>query len=131
MAKVYRSEKQVKDEVKRILTKHKWFFWMPPANAFGRTGISDFNCLRDGIFIAIETKFGKNTPTPMQKGFCQSVLHEGGFAFVVSDENIEWFRTWCERFDGSITDVATDRKIENENGAALLDAVKHLTEALT
>jgi hypothetical protein len=128
MARVYKSEAHVKDEVKKILKKHQWFFWMPPSNAFGRTGISDFNALREHVFLVVETKFGKNTPTPMQKAFCQSILKEGGFAFCVNDTNIEWFRTWCEKFDAATAGVAKDRKIEDEDGATLLEAVRILTE---
>jgi hypothetical protein len=69
MTKAHILEKDVKKGVKMILTKHNWFWWMPPSNAFGRTGISDFHALKAHVFMAIETKVGKKEPTPMQKGF--------------------------------------------------------------
>ena len=63
-----RIEKDVKTRIKKLLDDHDWFWFMPPANGFGRTGISDIIAVKRGVFLAIEAKFGKNPPTAMQIG---------------------------------------------------------------
>ena len=69
MARTFLTEKDVKAEVKKLLNAHDWFWWMPPANGFGKAGISDFNALKKGVFLAVETKFGSKKPTP--EGYLQ------------------------------------------------------------
>ena len=118
------NEGDVKRQVKKLLDKHKWFWWMPPANGFGRTGISDFNVFRSGIFMAIETKFGKNEVTPMQKGFLESIRSEQGFAFRVDETNLEWLKVWLECFDRAIEAKRQQVDVAPEDGAAMLDAIR-------
>ena len=57
-----KKEEDVKKVVKTILkgTPKCWWF-MPPANGFGRSGIPDFVGHVNGHFFAVETKFGKGT----------------------------------------------------------------------
>lgn len=119
----YTSEADVKKQVKKLLTQHNWFWWMPPANGFGRTGISDFNALRNGVFLAIETKFGNNKPTPMQVGFLDSIAAESGMAFMVNEKNLDALAVWLERFDQSVKAQSEGRDIEQSDGAAMLDAM--------
>ena len=45
-------------------------------------GTSDILGCYKGRFFAIETKVGKNTPTPEQQAFLQSVRDNGGIAFA-------------------------------------------------
>lgn len=122
----YTNEADVKRQVKKLLDKHKWFWWMPPANGFGRTGISDFNALRGGVFIAVETKFGKNKPTPMQVGFMESIQSETGMAFVVNEQNLGAFEAWLNHFDNAMTAQAEQRDVDPADGAAMLDAMRAL-----
>lgn len=87
-------EKDVKEEVKKLLTKHGWYYWMPPANAFGRGGISDFHALRNGVFLAIETKAGmrltgRHAPTVLQVRFIKAIRENGGRAMVVNESNLD------------------------------------------
>lgn len=125
----YKSEKDVKRDVKKLLNKHKWFWFMPPSNSFGRTGISDFICLRGGVPMAVETKFGKNKPTAMQGAFLESFAAEGGFGFVVDEENLKAFEEWMALFDQAVEDSATGtKKMEDEVGARLLDLMVALTD---
>jgi Holliday junction resolvase len=86
----YAKEAHVKDDIKALLTKHDWFFFMPPANAYGKSGISDIIAIKRGTFLAVEAKFGTNKPTAMQVGFLNSIRACDGFAMVVSDRNIDW-----------------------------------------
>lgn len=120
----YTNEADVKRRVKKLLDQHKWFWWMPPANGFGRTGISDFNALRGGVFIAVETKFGKNKPTPMQVGFLESIQSESGIAFIVNEQNLGAFETWLAHFDNAVKAQAEQRDVDPVDGAAMLDAMQ-------
>lgn len=122
----YNSEKDVKRHVKKLLDQHQWFWWMPPANGFGRTGISDFNALRAGVFLAVETKFGTNTPTQMQRGFLSSVASQDGFAFVVDEKNIDWFERWLGAFDRSVEQAQQAAQPAAQDGADMLDAMREL-----
>jgi hypothetical protein len=122
-------EKHVKAEVKKLLDTHNWFWWMPPANGFGRVGVSDFNAMRGGVFIAIETKFGKNSkPTALQVAFLNSIRAEDGFAFVVNERNLEWLKAWLEAFDRSVEAASWKKKPTDEDGAMMVNALKELTD---
>lgn len=126
----YENEKDVKRQVKKLLTKHKWFWWMPAANGFGRAGIADINAFRGGVFLAIETKFGKNKPTPNQIGFLNSILSESGFAFIVSESRVEWLQAWLEAFDRSTERATRNEAPTVEDGALMLDAIREMTHEL-
>ncbi len=121
------SEKDVKREVKKLLDQHDWFFWMPPANGFGKAGISDFNALKHGVFLAVETKFGSNKPSPMQVGYLNSIRAEQGFAFVVNERNLAWLGIWLAAF-ARATEAASKQQMPTpEDGAAMLDAIRAMT----
>ena len=133
MRQSYSKEGHVKDDVKAILDKHGWFWFMPPANAYGKSGISDFIAIRgpdQTIFMAIETKFGTNKPTAMQIGFLNSVRAEGGFAFVVSDRNIKWFAAFMEAFDQSAMLVGAGEKVSEELGTEMMNAIFELSNKI-
>lgn len=128
--KTFKDEKDVKREVKRLLDAHEWFWWCPPANAYGKSGIADFHMIRGGVFIAIETKFGTNKPTAPQVGFLQSIQAESGFAFVVSDRNMEWFSQWLAAFDRAAKSVEQKAPVDDVDGAIMLNAIRALTELI-
>ncbi len=121
-----RNEKDVKARVKKLFDVHDWFWWMPPANGYGQVGISDFHALKDGVFIAVETKFGSNKPTPMQKGFLESINAGSAFGFVVNDSNIDQFEIFLTQFGESAALVATEGKMSNMAGATMVDAIRAL-----
>jgi hypothetical protein len=122
-----KKEKDVKLRVKTLLDKHGWFWFMPPANAYGRTGISDFIAIRAGVMLAVETKF-QSKPTPMQVGFLRSIAAESGMAFLVDEKTIETFASWLAAFD-TATKMAGEGKTPGaEVGGPLLDAIKAMTE---
>lgn len=121
-----RKEKDVKAEVKKLLDKHHFFWFMPPANAYGRTGISDFLALRDGVMLAIETKF-KDKPTAMQVAFLQSIVAEQGLAFVVNETRIETFAAWLDAFDAACKMVGEGKTPPSEVGGPMLDAIREMT----
>lgn len=128
--RVMKSEKDVKKYVKKILDDRGYFWWMPPANGFGKVGIADINAIRHGVFLAVETKFAANRPTAQQKAFLQSVAAESGFGFVVSDRTLDTFETWARLFDDATKYTSQGRKIPDEIGATLLECIRILTEPL-
>ncbi len=123
----YTSEKDVKAQIKKLLGKHGWFYWMPPANGYGKSGIADILAIKDGVFVAIEAKFGKNKPSPMQSAFLMSIKAESGFGFVVNDKNIEWLDTWLTAFARAQTAIAAGEKIADGDGPLMLDAIHAMT----
>lgn len=132
-----KKESDVKKVVRQHFDKHGWYWWMPPANGYGKAGIADFNALKNGVFIAVETKFGTNVPTPRQKAFLQSVWAEKGFGFVVDESNLEWLDAWLGAFDkatGAVLDAGSATKpedaVDQNDGAVMLNAIAALTEKL-
>lgn len=128
MVRVLKSEKDVKAEVKRQLGSHGFFWWMPPANSFGRSGIADVNAIRDGVFVAIETKFKGNVPSAMQVGFLSSIDTHSAFAFVVDENNLDSLKAWLEAFDRSTEVVQRGGKPSPEDGSIMLNALAELTK---
>lgn len=131
MAKAPENEKDVKKQVKGLLDKHGWFWWMPPANGFGRTGIADILAVRKGVFLAIETKFGGNKPTPMQIAFLDSVRQEDAFGFVVCEKRLEWLQAWMESFDRAVAAASRQEQPAAEDGAMMLNAIREMTRELS
>ena len=127
MTSKLKNEKGVKREVKKLLNAHKWFWWMPAANGYGSAGIADFCAIRNGVFMAIETKFGKNKPTALQLGFLSSVTAEDGFAFIINEDNLEWLARWLGAFDSAITKTLDGGKESHEEGALMINALRELT----
>lgn len=124
------NEKDVKREVKKLLDAHGWFWFMPPANGFGKAGISDFLAIRGGVFLALETKFGGNKPTALQVGFLNSIRTEKGFAFVVNEKNLDWFKAFLIHFDAAAEAVAGSQQVTELDGGEMLNAISVLTEPL-
>jgi len=125
-----RGESDVKKKVKALLNKHEWFWWMPPANGFGKAGTSDFHALRAGVFLAVETKFGSNKPTALQRAFLQSIKSEKALAFVVDDGNIEHFAAWLDAFDRATNAIGNGEKVAPEDGSIMMNAIAAMTEKM-
>lgn len=123
----FNKEKDVKQRVREILKSADWFWWMPAANGMGTTGISDFCAVKNGVFMAIETKFGKNPPTALQRAFLESIESQKCFAFLVTEHNVEWLAAFVESFDRAT--IAQIKKLtpSTEDGAAMLNAIKAMS----
>ena len=124
------SEKHVKHKVKKLLDKHGWFWWMVPANGYGKGGVSDFHALKNGVFLAIETKYGANKPTALQKQFCESIMSCKGFAFVVNEKNLDWLDRWLTCFESATVAVSQGNEVAHTDGADMLNAIASLTKLL-
>lgn len=128
--KVYNRENDVKKAIRNLLDHYGWFHFAVPANGYSLGGVSDRLAVKAGVFLAIEAKFGSNKPSTLQKAFLESVMAEGGFGFVVNEKNIDQLARWLDAFDRSTTAVSKNEKVADEDGAAMLDAVRELTAAV-
>lgn len=82
-------KKKVRDTLGTI--PNCWFF-MPPANGYGRAGIPDFvGCYR-GFFFAIECKAGDNKLTALQERELEGINKANGMTWVVTDNNVGHFK---------------------------------------
>jgi hypothetical protein len=123
-----KNEKGVKTLVKRLLDYHGYFHWMPAANGYGAQGISDHNAIKDGVFLAVEAKFGYNKPKPLQKSFAAQIMANDGFAFCVNERNIDHFANWLESFSIATQAQVRGLDVPDEHGARMLNAISALTE---
>lgn len=122
----FHTEADVKKAVKKLLDKHDWFWWMPASNGYGRSGTSDILALRNGVFLAIETKFDKRKPTAMQIGFLNSIRQEDGFAFVVNEHRLDSLAAWLSAFDRSVEATANRKEVAPEDGAMMINAIREM-----
>lgn len=122
-----KNEKDVKRRVKAILDKHGWFYFMPPANAYGRGGISDLIAIKIGTFMAIETKFGSNKPTALQVAFLNSIRAEDGFGFLVNDKNVDYLDQFLESFAIAAVAQSNKQDVPEEHGSRMLNCIYMLT----
>ena len=123
-----RDEKGVKGLIKQLLNFHGWFTWMPSANGFGTQGVSDHLAIKDGVFIVIEAKFGRNKPKPVQKQFAGHIIANSGYAFCVNEKNIDHLAYWLESFQHATLAQMEGKPIPDEHGARLLNAISALTD---
>ena len=126
VTRTFVNEGDVKKAVKKLLSDRKWFWWMPPANGFGKPNV-DFNALRGGVFLALETKFQYNTPTANQRGFLETISAEGGFGFVITEKTLDSFEAWLDAFDRAAMDASHERPVAVEDGATMLEAMRIMT----
>jgi hypothetical protein len=130
MRQTYAKEAHVKDDIKVILDRWGWFWFMPPANAYGKSGISDIIAVKNGTFLAIEAKFGSNKPTAQQIGFLNSIRSADGFAFVVNEKTLPWLDAFLEDFDASTIAQTKGEKITEEQGSRMMNALNELSNKL-
>lgn len=125
-----RNERAVKAEVKKLLNQHDWFTWMPPSNMYGSTGASDFHALKDGVFLAIETKSNGGKLTENQRRFLINVTNAECFGFVVDEGRLDALGEFLARFNRATLD-ARKNKMLNDDGARMLDCIALMTVELT
>lgn len=99
MTKAHPVEGDVKNAVKKLLTECGWFWFMPPANQYGANGIADILALKNGRFLAIETKLKKSSASPNQEIFLQNVRDHGGEALVVNMAGLHAFTMLLTQMD--------------------------------
>lgn len=130
--KVYKRENDVKKEIKAIFNDFPdWFHWTTGSNGFNSNGQPDrFGLHISGVFLGVEAKYGTNEPSELQKAFLETINASNSFGFVVNEKNIEAFRTWMTLFDKNVKAVSRRESITDEDGAAMVEALRLLTEPL-
>lgn len=86
---IFKIEKDVKRQITKLLKSLGIYYYMPPANLFGRAGIPDYICCIHGKFIGIEAKSpstGEKGLTGLQRKTRREIKDNGGYYFVVWDE---------------------------------------------
>lgn len=93
-------EGRVKEKVKRLLKQYDpaLYVFMPRGTTFGVAGVPDFIGCFEGRFFGIETKAGKNKPTPMQELQMDRIQQAGGKSFVVNEdpETLQAVKDWLD-----------------------------------
>jgi hypothetical protein len=121
MTVAHPTEGDVKRPVRALLTKHGWHWWMPPANGFGKAGISDTNALKSGVFLAVECKYGDRQPTANQKQFLRNVIVNDGVAFVVRETTVDALRFWLNAFDRAQAKMQRELPVDPADGAIMVN----------
>ena len=130
--------RNVKAPVRKLLDGHGWFWWFPPANAYGQSTV-DIMAFRTGVLIAIETKWHNRELTANQRAFLNSVRAENGFGFVVREgepgskydvHGVAWLKDFLHAFDNARDAAMRKVQVDPGDGASMLNAIKALTEEL-
>jgi Holliday junction resolvase len=103
-------EKAVKAKVKTILESEGVYYFMPPANGFGRSGVPDIVACVNGLFFGIECKANGNKPTALQIREIEAIRRNNGVAVVVDETNWDMVRDMVRRLKLTIISKAPDAK---------------------
>jgi hypothetical protein len=91
-------EAKVKALVKRVLTKHGAYFFMPATHGYGSSGVPDIVACMRGRFIGVECKANGGKPTALQMKNLMQIVDHGGIALLVDETGIGvldmLFSTW-------------------------------------
>jgi len=93
-----KNEGDVKKIVKDVLKNSNCCWWfMPPANGYGRSGIPDFVGCVNGNMFAVETKFGRGTTTANQEREIAALTQAGAKVWIVRETTVD---DWESEFLG-------------------------------
>lgn len=93
-----KNEGDVKKIVKDVLKNSSCCWWfMPPANGYGRSGIPDFIGCVNGNMFAVETKFGRGTTTANQEREIAALMQAGAKVWIVRETTVD---DWESEFLG-------------------------------
>ena len=83
-------EKKVKNAVVKILKEYaNLYYFYPVMGGYGASGIPDIVGCYCGRFFAIECKAGKGKTTALQEREIGRIQAAKGWAFVISELNVE------------------------------------------
>jgi hypothetical protein len=103
-------EKAVKAKVKAVLESEGVYYFMPPANGFGRSGVPDIVACVNGLFFGIECKANGNKPTALQIREIEAIRRNNGVAVVVDETNWDMVRDMVRRLKLTIISKAPDAR---------------------
>lgn len=81
-------EAKVKKQIRAALDAHGVYYAMPIGTGYGNSGVPDFLCCVNGLFLAIEAKAGKGKTTALQDAHIERIRGSGGAAVVINEQNI-------------------------------------------
>ena len=82
-------EAKVKKRIRAVLDRLNIYYAMPIGTGYGNSGVPDFLCCHQGLFIAIEAKAGKGKTTALQDYHLEKIAAAGGVAMVVNENNVD------------------------------------------
>ena len=103
-------EKAVKAKVKAVLDSEGVYYFMPPANGFGRSGVPDIVACVNGLFFGIECKANGNKPTALQIREIEAIRRSNGVAVVVDETNWDMVRELVRKLKLTIISPAPDAR---------------------
>lgn len=92
------NEKAVKDQIKKLFKvveqdyPGKLYWFMPPANGFGRSGIPDFVGWFAGHSFVVEAKSGAGTTTAHQDMELAKAMQAGARGWIVREASMDAFQ---------------------------------------
>jgi len=93
-----KNESDVKKIVKATLKEvPKCYWFMPPANGFGKAGVPDFVGWVSGHAFCVETKYGRGECTPNQTREITNATQAGAQVWIVRETNVD---AWISEFRG-------------------------------
>lgn len=93
-------ESKVKAKIKAILKAHNIYYAMPIGTGYGNSGVPDFLCCVNGMFVAIEAKAGKGKTTALQEKNLQAINTAGGYTLIINETNYEHLENVIEECMG-------------------------------
>jgi hypothetical protein len=81
-------EGKVKVAVVKLLRQYNVYYFFPPANGYGRSGIPDIVCCVNGHFLAIECKAEGKNMTALQFKECDKIKAAKGYFLMVDGVNL-------------------------------------------
>lgn len=77
--------KQVRDPIAKWLSSEGWRVWRNAIGPYSELGICDLMALKDGKFIAIETKLPGKKATAVQERFLNEMQKHNAALAIVAD----------------------------------------------
>ena len=78
-------EAKVKAKIKAILKEERIYYAMPIGTGYGNSGVPDFLCCVNGLFLGIEAKANGGKPTELQKKNLKDIELCGGYTAVINE----------------------------------------------
>lgn len=95
-------EKVIKDKVVSILKAEGIYYFMPPANGFGRSGVPDIVACVNGWFLAIECKANGGKTTALQVREIEAIRRSNGVAVVIDETNYDMLPALIKKLKGEV-----------------------------